>query len=78
MQEENQRLVDTIRNQEGQLRTQKVEQRELRAVIAGLQEQVDLLQASGQAQVHNGTVNDSELMQVVLPLRYEVRILQGQ
>ena len=75
---ENASLMRTIQNQNVQLQFQKDEQREMRSVIQGLQEQVDLLRASSQPQAQNGAVNDSEVMQVVMQLRNEIRMLQGQ
>ena len=57
---ENASLMQTIHDQSVQLRFQKDEQREMRSVILGLQEQVDLLRTSSQPQPQNGAVNDSE------------------
>ena len=56
---ENASLMQTIHDQSVQLRFQKDEQREMRSVIQGLQEQVDLLRTS-QPQPQNGAVNDRE------------------
>ena len=57
---ENASLMQTIHDQRVQLRFQKDEQREMRSVILGLQEQVDLLRTSSQPHPQNGAVNDSE------------------
>jgi hypothetical protein len=57
---ENASLMQTIHDQSVQLRFQKDEQREMRSVILGLQEQVDLLRTSSQPQPQNGAVNDRE------------------
>ena len=77
VQAENQQLLERIRIQEEQLRTQRDEQKELRSVIRSLQDQVGLLRSQPNASSpQNGAVDQHDLMQVMLQLQNDVRNLQ--
>jgi hypothetical protein len=78
VQAENQRLLDRIKDQENQLKAQWHEQKELRSVIMGLQDQVGLLRSQPPASPQNGTVDQYDLMQVMLQLQNDVRMLQNR
>jgi predicted nucleic acid-binding Zn-ribbon protein len=58
---ENQWLLDRIRNQEEQLRAQRNDQQELRSVIKGLQDQIGSLRAQSSS-AQNGTVDQGDLI----------------
>ena len=59
------------------MRAQRDEQKEFRSVIKGLQDQVGLLRSQPPASPQNGTVDQSDLMQVMVQLQNDVRMLQN-